>query len=192
VPFKVVRTNGSDEVLARASNLLIGRAAGPPKVQPHAVIGPTQACKRLGEREVAMLPIKIIIYIVRHEHADAPRAVALLRPRCEGPARYAPSPSGRRRSGRQDDARERNQRRIFRQQVESASGNDARLRAPQCQGCFTVTRWLDRQDGQPCRRDVQTAAIPSWTTEPKRRRRPMKTFGAAGHGLTRMSAIDAG
>jgi hypothetical protein len=25
-PFKVVRTNGSDEVLARASNLLIGRA----------------------------------------------------------------------------------------------------------------------------------------------------------------------
>jgi hypothetical protein len=84
--------------------------AGPPKVQPHAVIGPTQACKRLGEREVAMLPIKVIIYIVRHEHADAPHAVALLRPRCEGPARYAPSPSGRRRSGRQDDARERNQR----------------------------------------------------------------------------------
>jgi hypothetical protein len=26
-PFKVVRTNGGDEVLARASNLLIGRAA---------------------------------------------------------------------------------------------------------------------------------------------------------------------
>jgi hypothetical protein len=26
-PFKVVRTNGSDEILARASNLLIGRAA---------------------------------------------------------------------------------------------------------------------------------------------------------------------
>jgi hypothetical protein len=26
-PYKVVRTNGSDEVLARASNLLIGRAA---------------------------------------------------------------------------------------------------------------------------------------------------------------------
>jgi hypothetical protein len=26
-PFKVVRTNGSDEVLARAVNLLIGRAA---------------------------------------------------------------------------------------------------------------------------------------------------------------------
>lgn len=26
-PFKVVRTNGSNEVLARASNLLIGRAA---------------------------------------------------------------------------------------------------------------------------------------------------------------------
>jgi hypothetical protein len=25
-PFKVVRTNGSDEVLARAANLLIGRA----------------------------------------------------------------------------------------------------------------------------------------------------------------------
>jgi hypothetical protein len=26
-PFKVVRTNGSDEVLSRAANLLIGRAA---------------------------------------------------------------------------------------------------------------------------------------------------------------------
>jgi hypothetical protein len=26
-PFKVVRTNGSDEVLASAANLLIGRAA---------------------------------------------------------------------------------------------------------------------------------------------------------------------
>jgi hypothetical protein len=26
-PFKVVRTNGSDEVLARAVNLMIGRAA---------------------------------------------------------------------------------------------------------------------------------------------------------------------
>jgi hypothetical protein len=26
-PFKVVRTNGTDEVLARAANLLIGRAA---------------------------------------------------------------------------------------------------------------------------------------------------------------------
>jgi hypothetical protein len=26
-PFKVIRTNGSDEVLARAANLLIGRAA---------------------------------------------------------------------------------------------------------------------------------------------------------------------
>ena len=27
LPFKVVRTNGSDEVVARATNLLIGRAA---------------------------------------------------------------------------------------------------------------------------------------------------------------------
>jgi hypothetical protein len=26
-PYKVVRTNGSDEVLARAANLLIGKAA---------------------------------------------------------------------------------------------------------------------------------------------------------------------
>jgi hypothetical protein len=26
-PYKVVRTNGGDEVLARATNLLIGRAA---------------------------------------------------------------------------------------------------------------------------------------------------------------------
>jgi hypothetical protein len=27
LPFKVVRTNGTDEVLARATNLLLGRAA---------------------------------------------------------------------------------------------------------------------------------------------------------------------
>jgi hypothetical protein len=27
LPFKIVRSNGSDEVLARATNLLIGRAA---------------------------------------------------------------------------------------------------------------------------------------------------------------------
>jgi hypothetical protein len=27
LPFKVVRTNGHDEVLARAANLLVGRAA---------------------------------------------------------------------------------------------------------------------------------------------------------------------
>jgi hypothetical protein len=27
LPFKVVRTNGGDEVIARAANLLIGRAA---------------------------------------------------------------------------------------------------------------------------------------------------------------------
>jgi hypothetical protein len=27
LPFKVVRTNGTDEVLARAGNLLVGRAA---------------------------------------------------------------------------------------------------------------------------------------------------------------------
>jgi hypothetical protein len=47
--------------------------AAPTKIHPYvAAIDPTQVRKRLNEREVATLPVKIIIFIVRHEHADAP------------------------------------------------------------------------------------------------------------------------
>jgi hypothetical protein len=55
--------------------------AVPTKVHPHvAAIGPTQVRKRLRERGDATLPLKIV-FVKRHEHADAPHAVALLRPR---------------------------------------------------------------------------------------------------------------
>jgi hypothetical protein len=52
--------------------------AAPPKVHPHvAAIGPAQARKRLRERRVATLPLRIV-FVVRHEHADAPHPLALL------------------------------------------------------------------------------------------------------------------
>src|SRR6516162_4027501 len=61
----------------------------PPKVNPHvAAISPTQARKRLSERREARLPHGIV-FVIRHEHADTPYAVALLRPRRERPRRRA-------------------------------------------------------------------------------------------------------
>jgi hypothetical protein len=52
--------------------------AAPPKVHAHvAAIGPTQARKRLRERRNDSLCHGI--FVDRHEHADAPYAVALLR-----------------------------------------------------------------------------------------------------------------
>jgi hypothetical protein len=61
--------------------------ASPPKVHPHfAAIGPTQVRKPLRKRRVATLPLRIVL-IARHEHADAPHAVALLRARRERPRR---------------------------------------------------------------------------------------------------------
>src|SRR5262249_8956596 len=61
--------------------------AGPLNVHPHvAAIGPTQVCKRLSERSEASLPHGIV-FIERHEHADAPHAVALLRARRVPPRR---------------------------------------------------------------------------------------------------------
>ena len=61
----------------------------PSKVHPHvAAIGPTQVRKRLRERREATLLLGIA-FVVRHEHADAPHAVALLRPRRERPGRRA-------------------------------------------------------------------------------------------------------
>jgi hypothetical protein len=66
--------------------------AAPPKIHPHAVIGPTHAHKRLGERGVPRLPVKIIIFIVRHEHTDASHVFDLLGPRHQRPRRRVPEP----------------------------------------------------------------------------------------------------
>jgi hypothetical protein len=61
----------------------------PPKVHPHvAAVGPTQVRKRLRERRETTLFLRII-FVVRHEHSDAPHALALLRPCRERPRRRA-------------------------------------------------------------------------------------------------------
>jgi hypothetical protein len=71
--------------LLRERSYPIDVTAGPTKVHPQvAAIGPTQTRKRLRERREARLPPGII-FVVRHEHADAPDAAALLRPRREWP-----------------------------------------------------------------------------------------------------------
>jgi hypothetical protein len=49
------------------------------KVHPYAAIGPTRARKRLCERREATLLLGIV-FVERHEHADAPHALALLLP----------------------------------------------------------------------------------------------------------------
>jgi hypothetical protein len=60
-----------------------------PNEDPHvAAIGPTQGRKRLSERREARF-CRRIVFVVRHEHADAPQAVALLRPRGKRPSRRA-------------------------------------------------------------------------------------------------------
>jgi hypothetical protein len=67
----------------------IGVIAAPTKVHPNvAAIDPTQAGKRLRERGEATLLVGIV-FVARHEHADAPHAVALLRPRHHRPRRRA-------------------------------------------------------------------------------------------------------
>jgi hypothetical protein len=61
-------------------------------VHPHvATIGPTQVGKRLNECGVATFPLKIV-FVESEEHADAPHAVALLRPHHHRPRRCAPEP----------------------------------------------------------------------------------------------------
>jgi hypothetical protein len=61
-----------------------------PKVYPQvAPNGPTQARKRLRERREARLKHGIV-FVVRHEHADPPHPVALLRPRRKRRNRRAP------------------------------------------------------------------------------------------------------
>jgi hypothetical protein len=75
--------------LLRQRSYPIDVNAAPTRVNPHvAVIGPAQVRKRLRERRVATLPLKIV-FVSPHEHADAPHAVALLRPRRERPCRRA-------------------------------------------------------------------------------------------------------
>src|SRR6516164_2718532 len=75
------------------------RLPSPPphrKVYPHvAAIGPTQVRKRLRERGVAKLPLRII-FLEPHEHADAPYALRLLRPCRERPRRRAAEPRDKR------------------------------------------------------------------------------------------------
>src|SRR6516162_5057410 len=71
----------------------IDLTAAPPKVHPQvAAFGPAQVRKRLRERREANL-IQGIGFFARHEHADAPHAVALLRARRERPCRRAAEPS---------------------------------------------------------------------------------------------------
>ena len=84
-----------NDVGLRADQLLGERSypinviAEPAKVHPHvAAIGPTEIRKRLSERRDASLP-QGIVFVVPHEHADAPHAVALLRPCRERPRRRA-------------------------------------------------------------------------------------------------------
>jgi len=67
----------------------IGVIAVPPKDHPHvATIVPTQLSKRLRERREVSLPHGIV-FVKRHEHPDAPHAVALLRARRKRPRRRA-------------------------------------------------------------------------------------------------------
>jgi hypothetical protein len=75
--------------LPRERSYPIDVIAGPTKVDPHvAAIGPTQVCKRLRERRDLSLPHGIV-FVVLHEHADAPHSIALLRARRKRPSRRA-------------------------------------------------------------------------------------------------------
>ena len=58
----------------------------PPRVHLNvAAISPTQVRKRLRERRNARL-IHGIVFVTPYEHADAPHALRLLRPRSERPS----------------------------------------------------------------------------------------------------------
>jgi hypothetical protein len=75
--------------LLREGSHPINVRAGPSKVDPHvASVGPAQARKRLRERRDASLR-NGLDFVVIHEHADAPHALALLRARHERPRRRA-------------------------------------------------------------------------------------------------------
>jgi hypothetical protein len=70
----------------------IGIIAAPSKIHPQvAAIGPTQVRKRLCERGHVSLPHGIV-FVARHEPADAPHPLALLRLCWERPSRRAANP----------------------------------------------------------------------------------------------------
>src|SRR5262249_2954863 len=78
--------------LLRERSYPIDVIAVPTKIRPHvAGIGPTQVRKRLSERSDASLRHGIV-FVGPHEHAAAPDAVALLRPRRVRPRRRASKP----------------------------------------------------------------------------------------------------
>ena len=88
----VTMMSGCKPTLPRERPYLIGVSAPPMKVHTHvAAIGPTQVRKRLRERGEASLRLGII-FVVRHEHADASHPLARLRARCDRPNRGAPEP----------------------------------------------------------------------------------------------------
>src|SRR5262249_49224521 len=81
-----------DDVGSQADQLLrecsypIDVITAPPKVRPHVTaIGPTQARKRLSERGNETLSQGIVL-VARHEQADPPHAVVLLRACRERPS----------------------------------------------------------------------------------------------------------
>ena len=77
--------------LLRERSYPTGVIAVPPKVDPHVpTFGPTQVRKRLPERRDPSL--KGIVFVAPGEQADAPHAVALLRPRRHRPRRRKPEP----------------------------------------------------------------------------------------------------
>ena len=81
----------ADQLLRKPSNP-IGVTAAPTNVHPHvAAVGPTQARKRLREGREATLLLGII-FVARHENANAPHAVALLCQRRERRSCRAPEP----------------------------------------------------------------------------------------------------
>jgi hypothetical protein len=75
-------------------------AGGPTNVDANIVaFAPTPFFKRLSEDSIA-LPTLWVLYYTRHEHADAPHPLPLLRPRRERPHGGAAKPRERQRSGR--------------------------------------------------------------------------------------------
>jgi hypothetical protein len=89
VPFVRNDVGLQADQLLRERSYPIDVTVAPTKLHPHvAAVGPTQVRKRLRERREASL-IPGIILVARHEHADAPYAVALLPVRRERPRRRA-------------------------------------------------------------------------------------------------------
>jgi hypothetical protein len=85
-----------DDVWLQADQLLRERSyaivvtAGPTKEHSHvAAVGPTQVRKRLSERRDLSLR-QGIVFVARHEHADAPHPPVLLCPCRERPCHRTP------------------------------------------------------------------------------------------------------